>query len=217
MQCKMIQNVQNDYIDQQLTVEQVADIELHLSSCSECSRDVELLKIQKQALASLPAIPVPQTLAKRVISAATAENATGSIMGKMAVAATVAVLAISVSLFYNTNVKEASPYDVAVDSDVTTVKVAIDSEQSLSGVTLRVEVSDNLELAGFGDKKQIYWTTGLQKGVNVISLPIIGLAEGKGDITTRIILNGKEKTMHITTQYKQPGNVFLQLDDSLNS
>ena len=77
---------------------------------------------------------------------------------------------------------------------------------------MRVELSDNLELKGFGNKKQIHWTTHLREGVNVISLPIVGIAQGRGDITTRIQLNGKEKVMRIKTEYKLPDSVLYKGD-----
>jgi len=39
-------------------------------------------------------------------------------------------------------------------------------------------------------------------------LPIVGIAQGDGDITTRIRLNGNEKVMHIKTHYTLPGSVL---------
>ena len=129
------------------------------------------------------------------------------------------VMVIWQAVYWPTDSKESASSTtqvVDVGDRLRTIKVAIDSEKDIQAVTLRVEVSDNLELAGFGNRKEIKWTTNLRQGVNVISLPIVGLAEGRGAITTHIKINGKEKTMRIMTDYKLPG-AALSSHSVLNS
>jgi hypothetical protein len=111
--------------------------------------------------------------------------------------------------FIDTQAPVDDPLMFMVDNEARNVTVAIDAEEGLDDVTMHVEITDNLEVQGFGSRKTISWTTRLKPGVNVISLPVIGIAQGDGEITTRIKSKGKQKVMRIKIRYKQPGSVYL--------
>ncbi len=217
MNCEKIQNLLNDYIDDTLPVLHAEVVKNHCHTCGDCARQLKGLRIQKESLSSLPIAPASDGFEKRVFVRAI-ENAaiTKKIHSKpgnfykFATAAMLTALVLWLGLFNDTKTGEDDLYLVTVGDEVRTIKVAIDSEQALDAVNMRVELSDNLELKGYGNKKQIHWTTHLNEGVNVISLPIVGIAQGEGDITTRIHLNGKEKVMHIKTEYKLPDSVLYQ-------
>ena len=216
MNCEKIQSLLNDYIDDSLPVLH-AEVVSHCHTCENCARQLESLRLQKEAVKSLPVPPASAGFEKRVIATAIQEGRTAQSFQnksghfyKFATAAMISALVLWLGLFNDTETGKNDLYLVTVGGEVRTIKVAIDSEQALDMVNMRVELSDNLELEGFGNKKQISWTTGLHEGVNVISLPIIGIAQGRGDITTRIRLNGKEKVMRIKTEYKQPDSVLYQ-------
>ncbi|MFV9615846.1 MAG: anti-sigma factor family protein [Gammaproteobacteria bacterium] len=217
MNCEKIQNLLNDYIDETLSVLHAEMVINHCHTCERCARQLEGLRIQKASLISLPVPPASDGFEKRVVATAIQDaqakqnmhNKQGSFY-KFATAAMISALVLWLGLFNDTKTGKDDLYLVSVGDEVRTIKVAIDSEQALDAVNMRVELSDNLELKGFGNKKQISWTTHLREGVNLISLPIVGLAQGEGDITTRIQLNGKEKVMHIKTEYKLPDSVLYE-------
>ena len=212
MNCDKVQTVINDYIDDDLSADQTAALQRHITGCESCARHLELLTAQQAALQTLPykalAPKAEQGLLRQAIKHAEQENNTVHHGYKLAVAAMFAIMVIALSVFYPSKDHSNAENFIAVNNNVHTVRVAIDAEKALKGVELRVDLSANLELDGFGNKKQISWTTGLRKGVNIISLPIIGIAKGDGNITTHIQLNGKEKVMHIKTHYKQPDSAF---------
>lgn len=224
MKCEQIQLIINDYVDGTLPELQADTVKNHCVSCESCSASINALEKQKELLKSIAVPPASSGFEKRVIEAAVfnaqAEHSLSlkhdSII-KFAAAAMISALVVWLGLFSESNVSQNSETLIAVSDEVRTIKVAIDSEQALDDVSLRIELSDNLELAGFGNKKQINWTTGLRKGVNVIALPVVGIAKGKGDITTRIQLNGKEKVMRINTQYKLPDSVLYNTNAVLQS
>jgi len=215
MQCKQVQLLLNDYIDRELSVFLEKTVIDHCAACPRCAKDLALLQQQQQALASLTDSPLSEYTKKRLFRQATADDS--AVSGYPPVKssyrfAAVAMLAVVVLLlsfiYYPGNNNAQSTHLVTVDNGVHTVKVAIDSRENLDGVSFRVNLSDNLELAGFGNKKQIQWTGGLHKGVNIISLPIIGIARGNGEVITRIRLHGKEKTMRINTRYRQADSMM---------
>jgi len=222
--CEQIQVLLNDYIDDELAAADAEAVSYHCLSCQCCSDRLEQLRIQRELIQSLPVPPASANFEKRVIEGAVrqAHPAVHSQFRArslyLAAAASVLVaLVLWLGLFNDTMVNDKTQYIAIVSDEVRTINVAIDSDETLEAVDLRVELSDNLELAGYGSKKAIGWTTQLQKGVNVISLPVVGIAQGKGDITTRIRLNGKEKTMRINTQYKLPDRVFYDTDAVMKS
>ncbi len=214
MNCEQVEILLNDFVDDTLASLQTESVSQHCATCESCTLSLSALRQQIMVLRSLPLPQVSSGFEKHVIKhaieaagKARRENSWfNSGMYKMAAAAVVAGLVLGLSLINITKVGAPEDYRVSVSDQVHTIKVAIDSDQALDGVKLRVELSNNLELSGFGNKKQINWTAKLRKGVNIISLPIIGLALGEGNITTRIRLNGKEKVMRIQTQYKLPND-----------
>lgn len=220
MKCEQIQLFFDDYIDNTLTPLQADAVTQHCNRCEVCSAQLKRMQVQKQALKLLPVPPASHGFEKRVIrnainNARLEQPAVHRQLPfyKIAAAAMISAIVLWLGVFYDPaiikkGIIEDTEYLVTVDNEVHFIKVAIDSEQAMESVDLRIELSDNLELAGFGNKKHINWTTGLQQGVNVLSLPIIGIAQGKGDITTRVRINNKEKVMRITTQYKTPGSVL---------
>ncbi len=218
MNCEQAQIVIHEYIDGELSSIQVEALEQHCADCKNCAKQLDQLVKQQAALKALP-VPalspeLKNRLIKRAVRSAAKANKQASMLGvrpyKMLAAAMVAIMVIALSVFYRVDKPADATHFVAVGNQIHTIRVAINTAKALDGVVLRVDLSNNLELDGFGNKKQISWTTGLRKGVNVISLPIIGIASGKGSIITHIQLNGKEKIMHIRTLYKQPGSASYQ-------
>lgn len=217
MTCEKIQTLLNDYIDGSLTALQREVVSKHCEKCKTCADSLDALRAQIEVLSALPVSPPSEDFYENVIADAI-ENAQqdqqkqrlqGSFYG-FAAAAMISALVVWLGFFALPQKEDKDLYVVAVDNEVRTIKVAIESGQSLDSVRMHVELSDNLELSGFGNKKTIKWSTGLREGVNVISLPIIGIAEGSGDITTRVRLDGKEKVMRIKTEYKSPGSVLYE-------
>lgn len=221
MNCEQTQSQLDDYIDGLLSPLQEELVSSHCATCQSCAQSLKSRRMQKQVLRSLPVPATSDGFSNRVIKDALSAAEAGQQPGgqprvrhssfyKFATAAMLSAIVLWLGFFSERQSTDNELYMVTVDNEVRTVKVAIDSTQSIDAVSMHVELSDNLELSGFGNKKQISWTTGLSEGVNVISLPIIGIAQGKGDITTRVRLNGKEKVMRIKTQYKAPGNVLYE-------
>jgi anti-sigma factor RsiW len=54
MNCQETRNKLPDYIDQQLAVQEVADIKAHLKGCRDCQKEYRLYKLACQSVTSLP-------------------------------------------------------------------------------------------------------------------------------------------------------------------
>jgi hypothetical protein len=62
------------------------------------------------------------------------------------------------------------------------VDVLIDSERALKGATIRIAASGSIALDGFEDERQVDWQTDLERGSNLLSLPVVGGVAGKGGL-----------------------------------
>jgi len=219
--CKHTLALLNDYVDEVLPDELAAQVGSHCDGCASCGAELAALRLQAGIISSIPVPRVPEGLGERVISRAIAAaeakaddrsarpaHSERRLVAGFAMAAMLSALVVWLG-FIDTQAPAEDPLMFMVDNEVRNVTVAIDAEEGLDDVSMHVEISDNLEVQGFGSRRTISWTTRLKPGVNVISLPVIGIAQGDGEITTRIKSKGKQKVMRIKTRYKQPGSVYL--------
>ena len=69
-----------------------------------------------------------------------------------------------------------SPHRVALTlHEARNVDVLIDSERELKGATIRIAASGSIALDGFDDERQVDWQADLERGSNLLSLPVVAL------------------------------------------
>lgn len=73
------------------------------------------------------------------------------------------------------------------------VDVLIDSERNLEGATIRIAVTGGVALDGFEDEHQIRWQTTLERGSNLLSLPLVGRSAGAGQLIATIEHEGRTR------------------------
>jgi hypothetical protein len=73
------------------------------------------------------------------------------------------------------------------------VNIAIEAGRELRGATVSVFLAGGVELAGFGNKREISWTTDLDKGVNQLQLPVVATDLHGGTILVRLDHEGEQK------------------------
>jgi hypothetical protein len=76
------------------------------------------------------------------------------------------------------------------------VDVLIDSDRELKGATIRVAASGSIVLDGFDDERQIDWQADLERGANLLSLPVLARAAGKGRLVA--VIEHEGRTRHVT-------------------
>ncbi|HET9446153.1 MAG TPA: hypothetical protein VFO35_07845 [Steroidobacteraceae bacterium] len=77
------------------------------------------------------------------------------------------------------------------------VDVLIDSDRELKGATIRVAASGSIVLDGFDDERQIDWQADLERGSNLLSLPVVARAAGKGRLVAVIEHEGRTRQVAI--------------------
>ncbi len=225
MNCEQVNNLLQDYIDGDLPEAQLKALTEHHQICSTCESNYRKAVQIRTLLQTMPVPPASEGFVDRVLNKAqhSSDNQKPVIYKAFAgaIAAGFAIWFITASTLLTTPVNTQNStndiYKVMVSNEIKTIKVAIESKYKLSNVQMSIELSPNLELAGFGSRTSINWNTQLKKGINLIQLPILGLAAGDGEIITRIQMNGKEKIMHIRTNYQIPDNVWHLTNTNINT
>jgi len=211
MECGEVNNLLQDLIDGKLISTDARSVFDHHKKCPSCAEQYTDALAVIEILRDVRVAPSSPGFSTRVIEHATRSANTVPVRLPSYVASGIAASLIAffvlVSSFFNPVVEDQSMPIVLMGSGVQTIKVAIDSGQSLDSVELNIDISDNLALAGYGSQKSISWNSKLSQGVNVIALPVSAIALGDGIITTRVRLNGEEKVFIIKTRYQPRGKL----------
>ncbi len=77
------------------------------------------------------------------------------------------------------------------------VDVLIDSERELKGATIRIAASGSIALDGFDDDKRAAWQADVDRGSNLLSLPVVARTAGKGQLVAVIEHQGRTQRVAI--------------------
>ena len=210
MECWTVNKLLQDYIDGKLISTDARSVFDHHKKCPSCAEQYTDALAVIEILRGVRVPPSSPGFSTRVIAHATRSTNTVPVRLLSYVASGIAASLIAffmVSSFFNPVVEDQSMPIVLMGGGFETMKVAIDSGQSIDSVELSIDISDNLAIAGYENQKSISWNSKLSQGVNVIALPVSAIALGDGIITTRVRLNGKEKVFIIKTRYQPRGKL----------
>ena len=84
------------------------------------------------------------------------------------------------------------------------VDVLIDSERELKGATIRIAASGSIALDGFDDERQIDWQADLERGSNLLTLPVVARTAGKGRLVAVIEHEGRTRQVAIELSVVDP-------------
>lgn len=82
------------------------------------------------------------------------------------------------------------------------VEVLIDSERTLDGATIRVATTGVVELAGHDGRHELEWRTRVERGRNVLSLPVVARAEGNAQLVAVIEHQGRKREIALNLVVK---------------
>ena len=64
--------------------------------------------------------------------------------------------------------------------------VAIEADRALPGAEISILLTGNVEVQGFGSRRELNWSDDLEAGVNKLSLPLVASGEGGGQLVVRL-------------------------------
>ncbi len=116
-------------------------------------------------------------------------------IGVVAGAAATAVVA---TLMLRPATPTAAPVRMTLEvNEARTIDVMIASERELPEATIRIYVSGSVALDGFGDDREIDWRTHLERGSNLLSVPVVARSAGPGRLIAVVEHDGRTRQVAI--------------------
>jgi hypothetical protein len=84
------------------------------------------------------------------------------------------------------------------------IDVLIDSERNLDDATIRIVATGSVTLDGFENEREIGWQTSLERGSNLLSLPVVARSAGKGQLVAVIEHGGRTRRVTINLTVRGP-------------
>ena len=114
-----------------------------------------------------------------------------------------AAILVTISLVQPGLPVEDSGITLALDES-RTVDVLIDSERTLDDATIRIAATGSVELDGLEDKREVRWQTHLDRGRNVLSLPIVARSAGNAELVATIEHEGRVRRVAVKMIVRSP-------------
>lgn len=207
MDCNQLQQNIDDYLDGELPPGEQRLADSHLTSCADCRNKLSQVQELRRALRALPVPPPSPDFTTRVLSKArqTQKRRQGLIEGLGAAMAASLVIWIGIALFKPASDSTSIEAIAMSISETREVKLVFNAPEKFQQVTLQLELSGGIELAGFKGRKDIEWKTALKKGANTLVLPITATGYGQAKVIARIKHHGKIRAFRIPLKVNDTG------------
>lgn len=205
MNCKDIKSHIDDYLDRQLTEKQQWAFVRHVEGCNHCAAMLgEALTLQeglKQLPVEQPASDFEERMFARVrrhYSQPRKEHQRFNFATGFATAAVFSLMIWFVSSVYLSDAVIQQPQIISVAMNETqTVRLLFDSPKDIQQVSLSLDLPQNMELQGYPGRSGLVWQTSLQKGQNILALPVLAIQPGQGELMAQLSYGDKVKTFSV--------------------
>jgi hypothetical protein len=169
----------------------------------------------RRALRRMPSPQPPAGFVDRVLANAVAAHATAASRATVqpnrvrqfftrwetwagAVLGGAVAAALALVLLRPVDTGPAEPVSVALAlNEVRNIDVVIDAERDMQDATIRVAVIGSVALDGFGSEPEIGWHANLERGNNVLTLPVVARQAGAGQLIATIEHQGRTRKVSI--------------------
>ena len=111
------------------------------------------------------------------------------------------LVATVLTLFLLRPADQASPEPMGITmalNESRAIDVLIDSERELEDAKIRIVATGSVVLDGFENEREIGWRAHLDRGRNVLSLPVVARSTGEGQLVAVIEHGGRTRRMTIS-------------------
>jgi len=224
MKCTDIQKYLDDYLDDAMSLGEQKAVESHIEECALCQQAVEEYRAVRQALRSLPVEQASPDFEANVFAEVRDHygKRNGRRFDNRFVAGFATAMVASLALWFTSTVyspqfdeqlPQSGPQVINLAmNQARTVKLLFDAPTDLAGVTLTVELPENIELAGYAGQKQLVWQTNLNKGQNILALPVIAIGNGQGELVAQLNYGDKTQRFRIVLKTANDGALIYQIN-----
>jgi len=202
MECRDFALQLDDWLDGRLDAVRQKSIQEHLGRCPSCRRQHEHVVVVQEAVRALtppdshPGF-VDQALLRATrspVGVGIAHPARRAVLG-MALAATL-VLSVGLGVFLAMRAAPVQAVALTIEQPET-VRLMFNSATPLKAATLSLALPENVELVGYGDRRELSWQTDLREGGNLLQLPLIARGTTKGELVAQVSHGGSGKTFRL--------------------
>lgn len=179
----------------------------HVEGCEDCAAAllaVSALRAERDA----PAPRAPAQSFARAMELAThaprteARRGRGFWLGTAVGGALAAGLAIVVAALWPQTATPpiGNPEVRLALNEVRQVSMSLDSPEALMDAEIRVVLTGGVGLQGFAGQRELRWMTDLDRGVNQLRLPLVGLDASGGQVTVEVSHGTKQRTFVIDVE-----------------
>jgi anti-sigma factor RsiW len=216
MNCREFQDQLDEYLEGALASTAHEAASAHLRDCARCQQRLARHHERRAALRSL-AVPAPRAgfFEHALRQARRPAHARAVLWTRLAGGAVAAGLAlwIGFGLLPGTGpasgTRALSTVTIALH-EVSTVQLAFNAEQALSGATLSIRLPAGVEIQGFPGEREVRWKTDLARGVNLLSLPLRAIAAAEGPLQARIEHGDRSTEIRVLLLVKGPARTEIR-------
>ncbi len=210
MQCNKVQELLDQLVDADLEQETARVVQDHLTGCIDCSDALTETHALRAALQELPvegprpgfydhALKRAQECSQSETDRSLPTGVAWQVKLGGAIAAAM-VLWIAAGPLYNVPDNSETldlPIVAVAIEQATPVSLVFSTIEDLKGARVTLQLPPGLEIEGYQGRQMLSWTTDLQKGKNVLKLPLLAHAYSDEEIIARLEHGNESKTFRL--------------------
>ncbi len=208
MECRDFALQLDDLLDGRLHALGRNSVQEHLERCPGCRQlhehAVEVLEtVCKLAPPAMHPGFIDQTLSRATRPAVDAARPKWRPVLGMALAASL-VLGVALGVFLATRSEPVQAVALTVDRPET-VRLMFNSAKPLKAATLSLALPRNVELVGYGNRRELSWETDLREGGNLMQLPLVVRGATNEELVASLSHGGSSKTFRLKIEVDNAG------------
>ena len=198
----------DDLLDGRLHALGGKSIEEHLGRCADCRQRHGHAVAVLEAVRKLTPPALHPGFIDHALSRATRPTARAArpkwrpVLG-MALAASV-VLGVALAVFLATRPEPVQAVVLTIDRPET-VRLMFNSAKPLKAATLSLALPENVELVGYGGRRELSWQTDLREGGNLMQLPLVVRGATKEELVASLSHGGSSRTFRLKIEIDNAG------------
>lgn len=203
MECLDFTSQMDDYLDGRVDEFLMRE---HLNVCDDCRRRFRHAVAVQSALRKLSPPEATPAFLEQAISRASRPNAAHPRRWAMLGIALAASLVLGVAAGVFLSLREAPVQTVALAVErPETVRMVFNSAKPLQAATLSLALPENVEIVGYGQRRELSWQTDLREGQNLLQLPLIAHGAVKDELLARVSHGTSTKTFRVKFEMAKAG------------
>ena len=201
MLCQDVRNLLPELVRGDLNPAAEAMLRTHADGCRACAGALEREQQLQATLKAIPVATMPPEFAARALRNASQSGRPALrrlVDHPLALAASI-VMVCSMTFMLGRALTPASGLEVVSLPLGQTQMVAlkIDAPQAFDHVEFEVALPSNVVLEGQPELREFAWNGTLRAGVNVLSLPLVGVGESGGQLIATVTYGNTKKSLRI--------------------